>query len=157
MRSSVACDGQVSDNPKQELPLAEVRFLAVHGQGLPSAQRAVFVAALVGLERVGLRPRATKFFAVAQVRIQSAQEVRFRMLSATDSHAIGFVRGVGPLPSQDAIHKAFSIRQGDSKWQAPVVRVRIWLSVLHPGLCSPGGGSWPLAHELPARLQLVLL
>ena len=30
MRSSVACDGQVSDNPKQFLPLATGRFRASH-------------------------------------------------------------------------------------------------------------------------------
>ena len=47
--------------------------------------------------------------------------------------------------------------QNDLKWRAPVVRVRNWLSVLHAGLFAPGGRSWPLAHELPARLQLVLL
>jgi hypothetical protein len=60
-------------------------------------------------------------------------------------------------PRQVAIHKASHIRPGDSKRRALGVQVRIWLSVLHPVLCSSGGGSWPLAHEVPARLQLDLL
>ena len=30
MRTSVTCDGQVSDNPKHNLPFANGRFRAVH-------------------------------------------------------------------------------------------------------------------------------
>jgi putative endopeptidase len=74
----------------------------------------------------GLSTDQRCFVAWSQLWIYKAREERIRLLAATDYHAIGFVRGVGPLLHLDAFHKAFGTRPGDPMWRAPADRVRIW-------------------------------
>jgi putative endopeptidase len=74
----------------------------------------------------GLTTDQRCFVAWSQLWIYKAREERIRLLAATDYHAIGFVRGIGPLLNMDAFHKAFGTRPGDPMWKAPRERVRIW-------------------------------
>ncbi|MBK6854263.1 MAG: M13 family metallopeptidase [Burkholderiales bacterium] len=74
----------------------------------------------------GLSTDQRCFIAWSQLWMYKAREERIRLLAATDYHAIGFVRGVGPLLNLDAFHKAFATRPGDAMWRAPADRVRIW-------------------------------
>ena len=74
----------------------------------------------------GLSTDQRCFVAWSQLWVYKAREERIRLLAATDYHAIGFVRSVGPLLNLDAFHRAFATRPGDPMWRAPAERVRIW-------------------------------
>lgn len=74
----------------------------------------------------GLSADQRCFVSWSQLWIYKARDERIRLLAATDYHAIGFVRGVGPLLNMDAFHQAFHTRPGDPMWRKPADRVRIW-------------------------------
>ena len=66
------------------------------------------------------------FVAWAQLWTYKARTERIRLLATTDFHALGFLRGFGPLRNMDAFHKAFGTKPGDPMWLAPTKRARIW-------------------------------
>ncbi len=66
------------------------------------------------------------FVAWAQLWTYKARTERIRLLAATDYHALGFLRGFGPLRNLDAFHKAFGTKPGDPMWLEPAKRARIW-------------------------------
>jgi putative endopeptidase len=74
----------------------------------------------------GLTTDQRCFVAWAQLWTYKGRTERIRFLAATDFHAIGFLRGFGPLRNLDAFHKAFATRPGDPMWLAPDRRARIW-------------------------------
>ena len=76
--------------------------------------------------RDGLTTDQRCFVAWAQLWTFKARTERIRYLAANDFHALGFLRGFGPLRNLDAFHKAFGIRPGDPMWLSPAQRARIW-------------------------------
>jgi len=74
----------------------------------------------------GLTTDQRCFVAWAQLWTYKARTERIRLLAATDYHALGFLRGFGPLRNLDAFHKAFGTKPGDPMWLAPAERARIW-------------------------------
>ena len=74
----------------------------------------------------GLTTDQRCFVAWAQLWTFKARTERIRLLAATDYHALGFLRGFGPLRNMDAFHKAFGTRPGDPMWLEPGKRARIW-------------------------------
>jgi len=74
----------------------------------------------------GLTTDQRCFVAWAQLWTFKARTERIRYLAANDFHALGFLRGFGPLRNLDAFHKAFGTRPGDPMWLAPAQRARIW-------------------------------
>jgi putative endopeptidase len=74
----------------------------------------------------GLTTDQRCFVAWAQLWTYKARTERVRLLAATDFHALGFLRGFGPLRNMDAFHKAFGTKPGDPMWLEPAKRARIW-------------------------------
>lgn len=74
----------------------------------------------------GLTTDQRCFVAWAQLWTYKARTERIRLLAATDYHALGFLRGFGPLRNLDAFHKAFDTRPSDPMWLAPQKRAKIW-------------------------------
>jgi putative endopeptidase len=74
----------------------------------------------------GLTTDQRCFVAWAQLWTFKARTERIRYLAANDFHALGFLRGFGPLRNMDAFHKAFGTRPGDPMWLPPAQRARIW-------------------------------
>jgi len=74
----------------------------------------------------GLTTDQRCFVAWAQLWTYKGRTERIRFLAANDFHALGFLRGFGPLRNMDAFHKAFGIKPGDPMWLAPSQRARIW-------------------------------
>lgn len=74
----------------------------------------------------GLTTDQRCFVAWAQLWTFKARTERIRYLAANDFHALGFLRGFGPLRNLDAFHKAFGTQPGDPMWLAPAQRARIW-------------------------------
>lgn len=74
----------------------------------------------------GLTTDQRCFVAWAQLWTFKARTARIRYLAANDFHALGFLRGFGPLRNMDAFHKAFGTKPGDPMWLPPAQRARIW-------------------------------
>jgi putative endopeptidase len=74
----------------------------------------------------GLTTDQRCFVAWAQLWTFKARTERIRYLAANDFHALGFLRGFGPLRNMDAFHKAFGTKPGDPMWLPPAQRARIW-------------------------------
>lgn len=74
----------------------------------------------------GLTTDQRCFVAWTQLWTFKARTERIRLLAATDFHALGFLRGYGPLRNLDAFHNAFGTKPGDPMWLAPAKRARIW-------------------------------
>lgn len=74
----------------------------------------------------GLTTDQRCFVAWAQLWTFKARTERIRYLAANDFHALGFLRGFGPLRNIDAFHKAFGTQPGDPMWLPPAKRARIW-------------------------------
>jgi putative endopeptidase len=74
----------------------------------------------------GLTTDQRCFVAWARLWTFKARTARIRYLAANDFHALGFLRGFGPLRNMDAFHKAFGTKPGDPMWLPPAQRARIW-------------------------------
>jgi len=74
----------------------------------------------------GLTTDQRCFVAWAQLWTYKARTERIRLLASTDFHALGFLRGFGPLRNLDAFHLAFGTKPGDPMWLVPAKRARIW-------------------------------
>ena len=84
---------------------------------------------LVGKERKlidGLTPEQRFFISWAQVWRTNIRDDAQRQRVATDPHAPGWCRSIGPLVNFQPFYDAFGIKEGDPMWRKPEDRAKIW-------------------------------
>ena len=84
---------------------------------------------LVGKERKlidGLTPEQRFFISWAQVWRTNIRDDAQRQRVATDPHAPGWCRSIGPLVNFQPFYDAFGIKAGDPMWVPPEKRAKIW-------------------------------
>ena len=85
--------------------------------------------ALVGKERKlidGFTPEQRFFLSWAQVWRSNIRDNALRQRIATDPHAPGAFRSIGPLVNFQPFYDAFGIKEGDPMWRKPEDRAKIW-------------------------------
>ena len=74
----------------------------------------------------GLTEEQRFFVSWAQVWRTNMRENALRQLVATNPHAPGQIRAIGPLVSFQPFYDTFGIKEGDPMWVPPEKRTKIW-------------------------------
>jgi putative endopeptidase len=74
----------------------------------------------------GFTPEQRFFLSWAQVWRTNSRDNALRQLVATNPHAPGALRSIGPLVNLTEFFAAFGIEEGDPMWRKPELRAKIW-------------------------------